>query len=315
MTRSSSWHNLNADRKHGKPKMSIFSKILWIIFNYINNNLPPKSFKKNLRKNNISVKPFSRKINKTDWKYIAPTSTPSRMFCDLFWKQFTWDDIKSEIGGINIFDTGCGDGNYSLKINDFANGIEQYTGVDSVIYNNWINLQSSNQFIRIDKLSSTNILDKIPLSTNFIITQSAIEHFDFDLDYFRQIKTFIQKSRKNTIQVHLFPTPPSLWLYFHHGVRQYNMRSILKILEIFNSVRSYSVIYPLGGRNSFYFHLKNVTLQDYLLRTYPKYRELNVDNYFSGAKIAIEKDIKNINWNFASFAAVVIHSNYENKIF
>ena len=315
MERNSSWHNLNADRNPGQAKMSIFVKILWMIFNYINNNIPPKYFSNKRNIYDLSVKQFSKQICKTDWEYISPVSTPSRMFCDLFWKNIKWDDVKDEIGDINIFDTGCGDGNYSLKINNFAGGINSYVGVDSVVYKSWHNLQSANEFVRVSKLLSTNILPEIPRSTNFIITQSAIEHFDYDLDYFRQIKRYIEKSGKNIIQVHLFPTPPSLWLYLHHGVRQYNMRSIYKIIDIFNSIRSYSVIYPLGGRHSFNFHMKNVTIPDYFLKRIPTYRELNVDKYFSGAKISIEKDIRSISWKFASFSAIVIHSNYDNIIF
>ena len=105
--------------------------------------------------------------------------------------------------------------------------------------------------MNLRKFTSVNFLKKIPENTNLFITQSAIEHFENDLDFFRQINQFIYKKDINAIQIHLFPAPPSLWLYLHHGVRQYNLRSLKKILEIFNKIRTYAVIYPLGGIHSY----------------------------------------------------------------
>ena len=72
---------------------------------------------------------------------------------------------------------------------------------------------NQNPFITLIENSSSNISEFIDNETNLFITQSAIEHFNYDLEYFEQIKTFIDKKQKNIIQIHLFPSPVSLWLY------------------------------------------------------------------------------------------------------
>ncbi len=216
--KSSSFHVFNADRNIGMIKMNIIEKIIWILLNLINNNLPPKSFKYRENYPNLSLKNFAKIIHDKEWNIISNNSTPSRILCDLFWIKQMWNDIKSEIGPINIFDTGCGDGNYGLKINAYASGINSYTGIDTVEYRNWLNLKNQ-AFIKLIKFSSNNFMKKIPDNINFFMTQSAIEHFDYDMEYFKVIKRYIEKNNSNVIQIHLFPAPPSLWLYLHHGVR------------------------------------------------------------------------------------------------
>ena len=42
---------------------------------------------------------------------------------------------------------------------------------------------------------------------------------------------------------------------------------------------------------------------------------MNTNNYFLGAKKVISNDLSKNSWNFASFCALVIHSNYKKKIF
>ena len=311
---STSFHTFNADRSQGQSRLNIIQKIFWFFLNFLNNNLPPKFFENKKEINNLRVKNFASEINKKEWNKISPYSTPSRIFCDLFWMKLNWQNIKSEVGPINIFDTGCGDGNYAIKLNDYSKGINSYLGIDSIIDENWNDLKIF-KFIKLIQLKSTNLIKAIPKDTNFFMTQSAIEHFENDLDYFRQIKEYIINSNSNIIQVHLFPTPPSLWLYFHHGVRQYNMRSVMQIIKIFNNKKSYAVLYPLGGRDSFYYHLNKVTIPEYILKTKPNIREMNTNNYFLGVKKAIYNDLSKNSWNFASFCALIIHSNYKNKIF
>ena len=111
----------------------IIEKIIWLILNFLNNNLPPKYFdSKKLFYPNTKVKIFTKNIRKIDWLKISRESTPSRMFCDLFWLKLNWKAIKSELGNINIFDTGCGDGNYGIKINEFASGINSYYAIDEI---------------------------------------------------------------------------------------------------------------------------------------------------------------------------------------
>ena len=311
---STSFHTFNADRSEGEFRLNIIQKLIWFFLNVLNNNLPPKRFENKKKINNLRIKSFAREIKEKEWDKISYFSTPSRIFCDLFWMKLNWQNIKSEVGPINIFDTGCGDGNYAIKLNDYSGGINFYLGIDAIIDENWKDLKTF-KFIKLKQLKSTNFIKEIPKNTNFFMTQSAIEHFENDLDYFRQIKEYIVNSNSNIIQVHLFPTPPSLWLYFHHGVRQYNMRSVMQIIKMFNNKNSYAVLYPLGGKHSFYYHLNKVTIPEYILKRKPNIREMNTNNYFLGAKQVISNDLSKNSWNFASFCALIIHSNYKKKIF
>ena len=174
LNKSTSFHVFNADRNNGKPRLNILEKIIWLKFNFINNNLPPKKFKdKNLPQSNIKLKKFSTNIKKSDWSTINKKSTPARMLCDLFWLKINWKKIKSELTNINIFDTGCGDGNYGLKINKYAEGVNSYTGIDCFAYKNWDKLKHI-EFFNLNKFSSINFIEKIPLNTNFFMTHRPL---------------------------------------------------------------------------------------------------------------------------------------------
>ena len=167
-------------------------------------------------------------------------------------------------------------------------------------------------FVKLYKNSSSNISQLIDQKTNLFITQSAIEHFENDLTYFEQIESYISNSKKNTIQIHLFPSPICLWLVLMHGVRQYNLRSISKIIDIFKSTDSYFRIYPLGGKYSNIFHFKNFTLPVLLKKYNSKIRDAN---YNKKLKNVILKDLKNGLPSIPSFYALIIHSNYSKIIF
>ena len=303
---SSSIHTLSADKK-----LSLLKKIFWIFINFINNNLPPKKVinKGSLIKvNKLNINPIE--IN---WSLFNPhhQMSPSRLMGDLFWSELPWELIKNEIGQVNIFDTGCGKGLYALFLNRFINNINSYTGIDFRKRDNWQQLMNQNPFITLIENSSSNISEFIDNETNLFITQSAIEHFNYDLEYFEQIKTFIDKKQKNIIQIHLFPSPVSLWLYLLHGVRQYNFKSILKIIDIFKSTNSYFRIYPLCGNSGNKFHFFNITIPILFKKLY---LDSNIQ-YKEKLKNSIIKDLKDGISNNPSFYALVIHSNYSKVIF
>lgn len=303
---STSFHTLSADKK-----LSLLMKIIWIISNLINNNLPPKI---NSDKKYNFVKRFNPKIDEDYWKKIISENikTPSRIICDLFWKQIPWAQIKKEVGEINIFDTGCGNGFYALKLNEFAKKISSYKGIDFHARSNWDQLSKNHKYISLVQSSSSDISCKISENTNLFITQSAIEHFAYDLEFFHQIKDFIDKSKNNIIQIHLFPAPISLWLYLFHGVRQYNLRSILKIINIFKSSNSYFRVYKLGGQYSNKLHFKFFTRPKLpFLRGNKK----ESNSYYSKLKDYLLLDMEQKNVKNPSFYALVIHTNYSNVIF
>ncbi|WP_219052235.1 hypothetical protein [Prochlorococcus marinus] len=284
-----------------------------MILNFLNNNLFPKyphDYKF------LKIKNFEPQINKKDWEIMSKSNTPSRMLGDIFWLKLSWKILKNEVGPINIFDTGCGDGKYAIMLKNFSNGYENYTGVDSFYNLNW-NKISRDKSINLKKLNSNSIEKIIPKKTNLFITQSAIEHFENDLYFFEQISNFIIKTKKNIVQIHLFPSPPSLWLYLTHGVRQYNMRNIKKIIDIFEGTNSYARLFPIGGRFSNKLHFDKITKEELFLgkKNNNSYRFVSQKKYFNESKNAILKDIKYSNINSACFYALIIHSNYRNIIF
>ena len=308
--KSSSFYLLSADFR-----LPFKKKIYWFFFNFINNNLPPKfPFNTDF----IKIKNFRPKLFEEDWNVLEKNVSPSRMLCDLFWKKLNWNLLKKELSEINIFDTGCGEGKYGLILNNFAKGIDSYKGVDTSQCDDWEKLSKEFPFLSYKQQKADNITDDIPLNTNVFVTQSAIEHFKYDIEYFRQLKNFIKKNKRNTVQIHIFPAPPSLWIYLLHGFRQYNFRSISKIINIFDDHdnKSYSTLFKLGGNASNLVHLKYVTYPKIIKTAGIKsFRDLNPKKYFEIAKNSILKDLRNENFKNCSFYALVIHSNYRNKIF
>ena len=308
---STSRHSISLDNpKRLLPFKWIFYFPLWFLLNFLNNNIPPK--KPYLFKSKY-IRYFTPEINTADWNYIKSLcASPSRTWCNLFWKKLKWDLIKTEVGELSIFDTGCGEGLYALMLNDFAKGIKSYCGIDFYKRDKWDELMKENSFIKLKQDSSSNIKNNIPQNTNLFMSQSAIEHFNFDLKYFNQLKCFINNSNKNIIQIHLFPSPACLWLYLYHGVRQYNLNSILKIINIFSTTKSYFRIYPLGGKSSNNLHFNFITKPHFFLR---KDFKLNTNVYQEYLKKSILNDLKLKDFTDPSFYALIIHSNYKNQIF
>ena len=303
---SSSIHTLSADKK-----LSVFKKIFWIFINFLNNNLAPK--KVNNKKSLIKVKKLNIIPSQINWNLLNPRyqMSPSRLIGDLFWSELPWELIKGEIGEINTFDTGCGRGLYALFLNKLINNMNSYVGIDFHKRDNWQKLMNQNSFITLIENSSSNISEFFDKETNLFITQSAIEHFNYDLEYFQQIKKFIDKNKTNIIQIHLFPSPVCLWLYLFHGVRQYNFRAIMQIIDIFKSTNSYFRIYPLGGNASNLFHFLNITIPSI-------FKRWNIDSnaqYTKKLKNSVFRDLKGGISDNPSFYALVIHSNFSKVIF
>ena len=303
---SSSIHTLSADKK-----LSVFKKIFWIFINFLNNNLAPK--KVNNKKSLIKVKKLNIIPSQINWNLLNPRyqMSPSRLIGDLFWSELPWELIKGEIGEINTFDTGCGRGLYALFLNKLINNMNSYVGIDFHKRDNWQKLMNQNSFITLIENSSSNISEFFDKETNLFITQSAIEHFNYDLEYFQQIKKFIDKNKTNIIQIHLFPSPACLWLYLFHGVRQYNFRAIMQIIDIFKSTNSYFRIYPLGGNSSNLFHFLNITIPSL-------FKKLNIesnDQYTEKLKSSVSRDLQRGISDNPSFYALVIHTNFSKVIF
>lgn len=289
---------------NGDKKLNVFERVIWLFVNFLNNSFDSA-------KSNLTIHQFIPKVSSASWSYIDKSSSPSRVLSDLFWFQTDWLKVENELGQINILDTGCGSGEYFFKFNKFShNKITNYCGIDIEEKSTWESLKNENSNINFKKINSNNLLDFIPTNTNLFVSQSAIEHFEEDLVYFSQIKDFIDRTKNNTIQIHLFPSSSCLTQYVWHGIRQYTPRSISKITKIFEDEKSYSVLYKLGGKLSNKVHRDYITIPMYIKKKDD--RELKKDEYIRKLQYAIEHDI---NGEEPSFYALVIHSNYENIIF
>ena len=235
------------------------------------------------------------------------TSSPSRQFSDLFWLNLPWTSIKEELGGLNILDIGCGSGVYGVKLIDYSNNnISSYTGVDILKNTKWKKIKNTYPFFKFYIFDSNNISRDIFEGKNFVITQSALEHFKDYLIYFRKIKDYISYSKKNVIQIHLIPTKESFKIFLYHGLRQFTLRRISKITKLFNT-KSYSILYKLGGELCYRLHYIFITKP--LKKKGEDLRESRLDKYEKLLPLAMKKDMMS-SLKYPSFYALIIYSNY-----
>lgn len=243
-SKSTSIHNLNADLG-----LSKLQKLVYLFLNWVNNLLP--YYKVDPR---IQLKDPGKLNWRAEWGNTYASSSAARKACDLFWRSLPWDQIKAELGEIHIFDTGCGRGNYSVRLQEGSRGkIASYTGVDHKRRENWDILEETHPNFHFVESSSNDILSLAPSKSNLFITQSAIEHFDKDLMFFEQIREFINKSQQPVFQIHLFPGAATLPLYLLHGLRQYTPRTISKITRLFGGEATFE-LWPLGGKEGKKIH-------------------------------------------------------------
>jgi len=299
--KSTSLHILNGDRnlKKGEQK-------LYYIFNRLNNLLPIA-----IPGRKIDIKNFRCDLKSSHNKFY-PKESPSRRLSNLFWVHLPWGKIKQELGEIHIFDTGCGKGKYGERLSEWSSSnISSYTGVDITHFDEWKQLQRNHPHLTFCKGDHTQLNRLIRDDTNFFITQSALEHFEYDLLYFEQISAHLHSNQKNAIQVHLIPPPACLKLYGLHGIRQYTPRTVYKIMKIFMPY-SYSVLYKLGGSACNQLHEEFIT--EPLRKGIGDLRDQQTEKYVKRLMSAIAYDMQMPSTSPA-FYALIIHSYPKNKIF
>lgn len=278
--RSTSIHTLNADKG-----LSLWQKPLYLFLNFLNNLLPYVNVDKR-----IKFKMFEPKNLREVWDQTYPDSSAARKLSDIYWRTLPWREIKEKIGGeINIFDTGCGHGNYAVRIQEGSGGqVTRYTGVDAKRRPNWDELEKNYSSFHFIESRSNDIFSLIPENTNIFISQSAIEHFDEDLLYFERVREFVEKSNRPITQIHLFPGSATLPLYLFHGLRQYTPRTISKITRLFKDAEI--SLTPLGGEMSKKLHFKYFTWPVLITRKFGK-PTFDVSEYDKKLRIAVEKDL------------------------
>lgn len=298
---SSSVHRLNIDDALGR-----LQSLLWWGANWLNNGYRPNNA------TGLQRQQFRPSLSEKDLQGIKRQSSPTRALCDLFWDQFNWNGVRSELGNINVFDSGCGRGDLAKRVARHVGGYASYSGIDKKEYPEWRGIEQSDLPAVFSTVNSTLISNNINPEANLFVSQSAIEHFSDDLDYFSQIRDHIKSSGSNTIQIHLFPSRACLKLYRYHGVRQYTRRTVSKITSLFAGPKSYSVLYDLGGVHCNSVHYRYITKP--LVRLGVNRKNVEPDQYRAELLAALESDSTET-CNDPSFYALVIHSNCREPIF
>ncbi len=220
----------------GHSNLNKRSRAIYLIINTLNNLLPNMFVDKRLAINNYECEST---INIRS--IVKGRSTPSRFLCNIFWSLFPWVKTNEVLGNINMLDLGCGEGYLTKRLLSRygKENINKYLGVDvSDDYKMWSEISNENRKAKFKSI--TNVLDiggYIESDTNFLITQSVLEHIDTDLELFKSLKEYLYLNRRPFVQVHLFPSAACLWLYLYHGYRQYTPRSISRITKIFDDDR------------------------------------------------------------------------------
>lgn len=297
---STSLHAINAD----KPRKGLDGP-LWFLFNWLNNHIFPNAA------SHLQIRKFTPDVSDENWARTYVKSSPTRKLSDLFWMQLPWAEIQSTLETINVLDVGCGSGHYYERLQEYSgNRLATYTGMDIASYDNWEKLSQKFQSVNFLKVDSADIFSSIPGNINLIISQSALEHFEKDLEFFLQVSKFVQQTSANLIQIHLIPSSACLALYLFHGVRQYTPRTVSHIAKLFHPF-SYSILFELGGKESNLVHWNFITKPTLVKRE--DLRDNETETYEKALRNAILID--NGHQYNPSFYALVIHSHFKEVIF
>ncbi len=116
------------------------------------------------------------------WHQLPVTSSPSQKLSDLFLLSLPWNQVKYELGNIHVLDTGCGSGNLGMRLMEWSHhAISSYTGIDIKEHPDWEVLHNKDSGLSFVSGNVEELLSRIPDKINFILSQSAIEHFDHDI--------------------------------------------------------------------------------------------------------------------------------------
>ena len=280
----------------GDKKLNFFEHLYWLLIAYVNVKID--RFKVNKEIKVLNYKP------KRTYNFLKKNKpSPSRYWCDLFWQELPYKLIFNR--GFRALEVGCGSGIYGNFLQKKA-GFKNYTGID--IDNKW---KAQSKKIKFFKDSFQNV-DKYLNKINFLFTQSALEHFDEDIDFHIKVSKHIQnrKKEKKFFQLHLVPSEQCLFTYLAHGYRHFSINNISKICSFYSKKENNFFIFKLGSINSFKLHLRYITLPRFISKITSRYNETNYEQKLDRA---ILKDKKYPNNKNCSFYAIMILSNYKNS--
>jgi hypothetical protein len=299
---SSSGHTLNGDRR-----LSKLDRVRWFLVNWINNaratsNLDPA----------LELARFRTGNTATVWPTIDAAASPARRLCDLFWLTLPWRLIARELNGsVKALEVGCGTGRYGMLVQQcLGDAFGGYVGLDVARHAEWDSHRSDPkiELVCADSGSTARYLS----GANLIITQSALEHFEEDLLFFRQIADYIVTANRPMIQFHLMPSAGCLTTFPWHGVRQYTPRTISRITRLFGKETS-KRLYFLGSQACNRIHRRYITYPWLLGRG--DQRRKRQDAYDRELRRAVERDDVAPKRNEACFHALVLQSRLTRDVF
>ena len=247
MTRTSV-HRLNGDRPLGYA-----GKLAYLPLNWLNNRFPERWVDPRL-----AVRDFQCSSLASRWPDLETGLSPSRALSNLFWMALPWERIREELGTINVLDVGCGSGHYGGQLISWSDDrVASYVGADVHAEESWRVLARQDPRLRFIQADASDLGLSIPDATNLVISQSAIEHMDHDLQFFEHVRDHVRRLGAPALQVHLCPSAACLRLYLLHGVRQYTPRTLSHVTRLFED--SSVVLYRLGGRACNRLHYRFIT--------------------------------------------------------
>lgn len=302
MTKEASPHSLSTSQNvSGDVKLGLGDKLRWLHRCYQNNGEPFADVDPRIAFANFSAQ-LRPGADSRAWG--TPPVSPSRFLCDAFWASFDFTPLSKD-RPIRALEVGCGTGIYGQKLKQrLGDGLSLYRGIDVVRHREWEGLAADSSFeFHVGRAES---ISEHLAGINLVLTQSAIEHFEHDLVFFRQLAEYVSKAEMPVWQIHLMPSAECLQTYLWHGYRQYTPRTLSKITRLFSSNTRFE-IYRLGGARSNKVHTTYVTLPTVLLRT--DLREKATARYVAAATAAVLDDQNDAGRQDASFYALVMKSN------
>ncbi len=242
------------------------------------------------------------------WPTLPRRASPSRTVCDLFWLTLPWPSIRAALGDVHVLDVGCGAGHYGPRLLASADGhIATYTGTDATPRSSWAELMETDKRLRFYESRAEHFGSTIPAATNMFISQSAIEHFDEDLTFFRHVRAYVERSPDPVLQIHLAPSQACLRLYALHGVRQYTPRTLSRITRLF-AADSHATLFRLGGSACNQLHFSFITTP--LLLHGRDRRELEPVEYERRLLDAVAHDMRHPQSTPAFWALVILSKGH-----
>ena len=243
--------------------------------------------------------------------------TPTRLLCNAFWNSINYKNLKKKIeSDFNFFDIGCGSGSYGGFFKKLAGeNFSSYTGLD--IYKNSNYPKEFNHIIS----KAEKIYQYIEKKTNFVISQSALEHIEKDVYVIEETTRKLIENNKPFIQIHMVPASKCLWLNLWHGYRQYSKKNLSQILHNFKKKFNLNaLIVPIGGNYSYWTQLRYITIPVYFTKLIFKNKQFAWQKQKNVEKKIIESVSKELDCKQENplFWAIIITSkniNIENSFF